>query len=104
LQQFFLRGHGSNSVLRAVGRPVGAANGANERRRVSKWRPEKVHTAGLADASPIKSGRRVILTERSEVDGESRRQPAVSARADSNGAWKRVFPFLAVVVASRHPL
>jgi hypothetical protein len=41
---------------------------------------------GFGNASPIKWGRRVILTERSEVDGESRRQPAVTARADSHGA------------------
>ncbi len=40
------------------------------------------------NASPIKRELRVILTERSEVDGESRRQPAVTSRADSNGAGR----------------
>ena len=41
---------------------------------------------GAVEGLPDQVGRRVILTERSEVDGESRRQPAVTARADSRGA------------------
>lgn len=59
---------------------------------------------GFGNASPIKWGRRVILTERNEVDGESRRQPAVTARADSHGAESESL-FVAVVDgASRRPL
>ncbi len=45
------------------------------RRGFSQWK-----------ASPIKWGRRGILTERSEVDGESRRKPAVTDRPDDPGA------------------
>jgi hypothetical protein len=55
-------------------------------------RPRPVFPSGTTMARravPVgtanKSGRRVTLTERSEVDGESRRQPAVTVRADSRG-------------------
>ena len=50
------------------------------------------------------SRRRVTLTERSEVDGESRRQPAVTVRADGR-ALEAALPFVAAVdSASRRHL
>lgn len=52
---------------------------------------ETAHGGALGTPPRSSRGRRVILSERSEIDGERRRQPAVTARADSHGAWKRVF-------------
>ncbi len=71
-----------------------AETAASTRRRVAAQREADL-TGGRPGASlvrlvwsafPIKWGRRVILTERSEVGGESRRKPAVTGRAGGRGA------------------
>jgi len=56
---------------------------------LAKWRPEKLPPA-LGRPSPI-SGLSVIRTERSEVDGESRRHRGHRLTPDSRGARKAIF-------------